>query len=84
MGRHVYVVVNVCANGEALGIMLMKTKFQTASITSAQACALAFAFQCEVQPPLFMMPYTSKPWPASVYLTLYIPIVTTTHMFGVC
>lgn len=52
-----------------LGIMPMKTKFQKARITSAQASALAFAFQCEVQPPLFMMPYTSKPWSAFVYLT---------------
>lgn len=62
----------------------MKNKFQKASITSAQARAPAFAFQCEVQPPLFMMLYTSKPRPASLYLTPtrslslpHIPIVTT-------
>lgn len=59
----------------------MKNKFQKASITSAQARAPAFAFQCELQPPLFMMLYTSKPRPASLYLTLalspLIPIVTT-------
>lgn len=58
----------------------MKNKFQKASITTAQACAPAFAFQCEVQPPLFMMFYTSKPQPASLYLTFslpHIPIVTT-------
>lgn len=71
MRGHAYMSVYVC-EWEGLGITLMKTKFQKASITSAQACALAFAFQCEVQPPLFMMPYTSKPWPASVYLTLSI------------
>lgn len=47
---------------ECLGIMPMKTKFEKAHITCSQASALAFAFQCEVQPPLFMMPYTSKPW----------------------
>lgn len=72
MGWRVHVFVYVCVNWGGLGIMPMKTKFQKASITSAQASAPAFAFQCEVQPPLFMMPYTSKPRPASVYLTLSI------------
>lgn len=52
------------------GIALMKNKFQKASITSAQAQAPAFAFQCEVQPPLFMMLYTSKPQPTSLSPTL--------------
>lgn len=46
--------------------MLMKNKFQKASITFAQARASAFAFQCEGQPPLFMMLYTSKPQPSSL------------------
>lgn len=65
-----------------MGITLMKNKFQKASITSAHAWAPAFAFQCEVQPPLFMTLYTSKPWPASLSLTHsislspLIPIVT--------
>lgn len=77
------VCVCVCAcDGGAWGIMLMKNKFQKASITSAHARAPSFAFQCEVQPPLFMMLYTSKPQPASLYLTRalsppHIPIVTT-------
>lgn len=60
----------VCViGGGGWGITLMKNKFQKASITSAQARAPAFAFQCEVQPPLFMTLYTSKPRPASLYLT---------------
>lgn len=75
--------VCVCVNEGAGGITLMKNKFQKASITSAQARAPAFAFQCEVQPPLFMTLYTSKPRPASLYLahpdslSPLIPIVTT-------
>lgn len=82
----VWMCVCVCVwLGEAGGITLMKNKFQKASITSAQARAPAFAFQCEVQPPLFMMLYTSKPRPASLYLahshslslSPLIPIVTT-------
>lgn len=86
-----HVCVYVCdwrrerGGGGWRGITLMKNKFQKASITSAQARAPAFAFQCEVQPPLFMMLYTSKPRPASLYLTHscslslspLIPIVTT-------
>lgn len=85
---NVFECVSVCVCvwlGEAGGITLMKNKFQKASITSAQARAPAFAFQCEVQPPLFMMLYTSKPRPASLYLahshslslSPLIPIVTT-------
>lgn len=67
------------------GITLMKNKFQKASITPAQARAPAFAFQCEVQPPLFMTLYTSKPRPASLYLarphsiSSLIPIVTSSQ-----
>lgn len=76
------VCVYVCYwRGAGGGITLMKNKFQKASITSAQAQAPAFAFQCEVQPPLFMTLYTSKPRPASLYLahslSPLIPIVTT-------
>lgn len=50
------------------GSCFMKNKFQKASITFAGAGAPAFAFQCAVQPPLFMTLYTSKPRPASLRL----------------
>lgn len=79
----VCVCLCACDIEGAGGITLMKNKFQKASITSAQARAPAFAFQCEVQPPLFMTLYTSKPQPASLYLSHpdslspLIPIVTT-------
>lgn len=57
-------------NGEVWGSCLGKQNFKKPTLLVARA--LPFAFQCEVQPPLFMMPYTSKPWPASTSLSLYI------------